>query len=126
MSQNLNVMIVDDSAITIKKITKMLNDIGHKVIHTCQTGALACSGYGQYNPDIVTMDITMPDMDGIEATQKIIEQYPEAIIIMVTAHGQEQMVIDAIEAVAKGYVLKPIKKDILADRINKVIENYMK
>ncbi|MDO9212991.1 MAG: response regulator [Methylococcales bacterium] len=121
---NLRFMVVDDSSITIKKITQLLEQIGHSVICSCKTGADALAYYQQYQPDMVTMDITMPDMDGIEATQQILNVFPEALIIMVTAHGQEQMVIESIEAGAKGYILKPIKADKLANMIAQVYEKY--
>lgn len=121
---NLRFMVVDDSSITIKKITQLLEQIGHSVICSCRTGADALAYYQQYQPDMVTMDITMPDMDGIVATQQILNVFPKALIIMVTAHGQEQMVIESIEAGAKGYILKPIKADKLADMIAQVYEKY--
>lgn len=121
---NLRFMVVDDSSITIKKITQLLEQIGHSVICSCKTGADALAYYQQYQPDMVTMDITMPDMDGIQATQQILNVFPKALIIMVTAHGQEQMVIESIEAGAKGYILKPIKADKLADMIAQVYEKY--
>jgi len=121
---NLRFMVVDDSSITIKKITQFLEQIGHSVICSCKTGADALAYYQQYQPDMVTMDITMPDMDGIIATQQILSIFPKALIIMVTAHGQEQMVIESIEAGAKGYILKPIKADKLADMITQVYEKY--
>jgi two-component system chemotaxis response regulator CheY len=121
---NLRFMVVDDSSITIKKITQLLEQIGHSVICSCKTGADALAYYQQYQPDMVTMDITMPDMDGIEATQQILNIFPKALIIMVTAHGQEQMVIESIEAGAKGYILKPIKADKLADMITRIYEKY--
>lgn len=122
----LNIMVVDDSALTIKKLTAMLAEMGHQVIHTCRTGQSAQLEYGQFNPDLVTMDITMPDMNGIEATRHIIETYPDALIVMVTSHGQEQMVLEAIEAGAKGYILKPIDKTKLEDTITKIASKYKK
>lgn len=121
---NLRFMVVDDSSITIKKITQLLEQIGHSIICSCKTGADALAYYQQYQPDMVTMDITMPDMDGIEATQQILNVFPKALIIMVTAHGQEQMVIESIEAGAKGYILKPIKADKLAEMVTQVYEKY--
>jgi two-component system chemotaxis response regulator CheY len=120
----LRIMVVDDSSITIKKLTQILEQIGHQVICSCKTGAEALAYYRQYQPDIVTMDITMPDMDGIEATRQIISVFPKALIIMVTSHGQEQMVIESIDIGAKGYVLKPIKADKLAEMVNQVYEKY--
>lgn len=121
---NLRIMVVDDSSITIKKITQILEQIGHQVICFSKTGMDALALYEQYQPDIVTMDITMPDMDGITATSTIIKKFPNALIIMITAHGQEQMVIESIDAGAKGYVLKPISPDKLQEMIFKVYDKY--
>jgi two-component system, chemotaxis family, chemotaxis protein CheY len=121
---SLRVMVVDDSSVTIKKLSQILEQIGHQVICSCKTGAEALAYYQQHQPDMVTMDITMPDMDGITATQRIIELFPNALIIMVTSHGQEQMVIESIEVGAKGYVLKPIKVDKLQEMIAQVYEKY--
>ncbi len=117
----LRFLVVDDSLLTIKRVSALLADLGHQVVGTAGTGRQAVAAYEDCKPDIVTMDITMPDMNGIEATRLIMEKYPEARIIMVTSHGQERMVIDSLAAGAKGYVLKPIKPDKLADMIGKVV-----
>lgn len=119
---SLNVMVVDDSLIMNKKLETMLQGMGHRVVHVARTGADAVRAYGACNPDLVTMDITMPDMDGIEATRRIIDRYRDARIIMVTSHGQEAMVMDALEAGAKGYVLKPVKQDRLETVIGQVLK----
>lgn len=122
--KSLRVMIVDDSALTAKKIGVMLEEAGHIVASVCESGDEAVRTYMDINPDVITMDITMLGMNGIEATKAILEKNQNAIIIMVTAHGQEQMVIDAIDAGAKGYLLKPIKPDSLIETIKKVYEKY--
>ncbi len=119
-------MIVDDSAVMIKNLTEMYKNMGHKVVYACKSGNTACLEYGNYNPDIVSMDITMPDMNGIEATRKILGQYPDAKIIMVTSHGQEELVMEAIQAGIKGYVLKPIKLEKLKEVVDRIIEKMTK
>lgn len=116
----LNILVVDDSLLTIKQLSAALTQLGHKVVKTAKNGAEALAVYEAYLPDIVTMDITMPDMDGIEATKQIVARFPDARIIMVTSHGQEAMVMDAIDAGAKGYVLKPFQADKLQRVIDKV------
>lgn len=121
---SLKVMVVEDSSITSKKLTIMLEGLGHEVVCVANSGVQAIAMFEDHRPDLVTMDITMPDMDGIEATRKILEMSPQALIIMVTSHGQEQMVMDAIDAGAKGYVLKPVKQEKLAEHINTVVERY--
>lgn len=118
----LQVLVVDDSLITVKKISSMLCLLGHKVVMTAGTGREALTAYEACKPDLVTMDITMPDMDGIEATRLIRARHPDALIIMVTSHGQEKMVLDALKAGAKGYVLKPFQQD----KLQEVIETSVK
>lgn len=118
----LRILVVDDSLITVKKLSSMLSLLGHKVVMTAGTGKEALAAYEECNPDLVTMDITMPDMDGIEATRLIRERFPDALIVMVTSHGQEKMVLDALQAGAKGYVLKPFRQD----KLHEVIEMSLK
>lgn len=124
--KSLNIMVVDDSIITIKKLTKMIEELGHSVVQVARTGKDAVEQYTLIKPDMVTMDITMPDMDGIEATKQILSKYKEALIIMVTSHGQEQMIIDAIETGALGYVMKPIKKEKLKESVDRILDKFWK
>lgn len=122
--KNLNVMVVDDSMIMIIQLTKMLNSMGHNVVVSAKSGDDAVLKYRIYQPDIVTMDITMPEMNGIDAARLILTEYPKALIIMVTSQGQEQMVVDSITIGAKGYVLKPIHSERLKDTLQQVYEKY--
>ncbi len=119
------VMVVDDSLLTSQKISQMLSQIGYEVVKVCGNGADAVFHYPLIMPDLVTMDITMPDMDGIEATKAILDFDKNARIIMVTSHGQEQMVLEALDAGAKGYVLKPFRADKLEVTIRQVLARTM-
>ncbi|MBU0632150.1 response regulator [bacterium] len=120
----LKVLIVDDSLIIRKKVSKLLENLGHEVIADAQNGQEAIDAYNAKQPDMVTMDITMPDMDGITAVKHIMKDNPEAKIIMVTSHGQEDMVIKSIQAGAVGYMLKPITEDKLAHAIGEIFIEY--
>ncbi|MBK7051177.1 MAG: response regulator [Rhodoferax sp.] len=122
---SLNILVVDDSPIITRKLTMMLELLGYKVVKTAATGTEAISAYRQCHPDVVTMDITMPEMDGIEATKRIMQEFPEARIVMVTSHGQEKMVIDALKAGAKGYVLKPFDGQKLYEAIEKACKRVV-
>ncbi|MDD2864905.1 MAG: response regulator [Methylococcales bacterium] len=115
----LTVLVVDDSPIIVKKLTVLLQTFGYKVVQTASNGKEAVAAYKQHQPDVVTMDITMPEMDGIEATQEIIGEFPDAKIVMITSHGQENMVLDALKAGAKGYVLKPFQQQKVYETIQK-------
>ncbi len=120
----LKILIVDDSLIIRKKITTIVEKLGHEVVGQAKTGREAIEIYEGAKPDLVTMDITMPDMDGITAVKHIIEMDKNAKIIMVTSHGQEDMVIDSIKAGAVGYILKPITDEKLAEIIGEVFLKY--
>ncbi|MBV1776343.1 response regulator [Burkholderiaceae bacterium DAT-1] len=113
----LRILVVDDSSLTTERISTIIETMGHEVVRVCHTGREAIDAYRELQPDMVTMDITMPDMDGVQATRLIIESFPDAKIIMVTSHGQQKMVLAAIDAGAKGYILKPVKPDKLMSTI---------
>ena len=122
----LNVLIVDDSMIIRKNLSRVVRKIGHNVVGLANSGVQAIEEYQKYKPDLVTMDITMPDMNGIEAVKHIVALDENAKIIMITSHGQEEMVIRAIQSGAMGYLLKPINEDKLIESISKIFPEYMK
>lgn len=117
----LSVMIVDDSLIMIEKLKVMVSELGHDVVRVCKDASEAIRDYPLVKPDLVTMDITMPGMDGVDAVKAIRAGYPTARFVMVTSHGQEAMVVRAIDAGALGYVLKPVSKDRLSEVINRAM-----
>ncbi len=116
----LNIMVVDDSLIIRKTLSIELEKMGHTVVAQAKSGKEAVSLYSEFMPDLVTMDITMPIMSGIEALKEIKKGYTDAKIIMVTSHGEEKLVMDAITSGAKGYILKPINQEKLGTVIGKV------
>lgn len=119
----LNIMIIDDSILIIRKIESIVTQMGHNIVCVAKTGDEAIELYDKHNPDLVTMDITMPGrLNGIEATQAICNKYKDANIIVVTSHGQENMVREALKSGAKGYILKPINEEILIKQIEKIFD----
>jgi two-component system, chemotaxis family, chemotaxis protein CheY len=120
---SLNVMIVDDSMIMAQKLKVMLSELGHQAVRICKDGEEAVRDYALVKPDVVTMDITMPGMDGIDTMIAILANYPDARFIMITSHGQEAMVVRAIDAGALGYVLKPVAKDRLAAMLTRALRH---
>lgn len=122
--KKLDIMVVDDSMIMIIQLTKMLKEMGHDVVASARTGTEAVEKYIMYKPDVITMDITMPGMNGIETAKNILEVSPDALIIMVTSQGQEQLVVDSIAIGARGYVLKPIHPEKLSETIEQVYAHY--
>jgi len=104
----------------------MIKDIlkkgGYEVVGEAEDGVKAVEKYKELKPDLVTMDITMPEMDGITAVKEIRKFDPNAVIIMCSAMGQQAMVIDAIQAGAKDFVVKPFQPDRVLEAVKKVIQ----
>ncbi|MDF2504143.1 MULTISPECIES: response regulator [Clostridium] len=115
------VLIVDDAAFMRMMIKDILEKNGFEVIGEASNGAKAVEMYKKERPDVVTMDITMPDMDGIEAVKEIKEFDPTARVIMCSAMGQQTMVMDAIKAGAKDFIVKPFQSDRVLEAIRKAI-----
>lgn len=121
----LNVLVVDDSLIMRRNISKIIESLGHRVVGEAKDGLESITLYMKFKPDLVTMDITMPEMDGITAVKELKKIDKHAKIIMVTSHGQEEMVINAIRCGASGYLLKPINVVKLRDSIRKVFPSIV-
>ena len=115
------VLIVDDATIIRLMLRKMFQKNGITVAGEAEDGDEAVRLYQAMNPDFVTMDITMPGMDGITATRQIMLTSPKARIIMVSALGQESNVREAISAGAKDFIVKPLKEDRLMSSVRRVL-----
>ncbi|WP_125152119.1 response regulator [Clostridium rectalis] len=115
------ILIVDDAAFMRMMIKDILEKNGFEVIGEANNGLKAVELYKKERPDVVTMDITMPDMDGIQAVKEIKALDPTAKIIMCSAMGQQTMVMDAIKAGAKDFIVKPFQPDRVLEAIKKVI-----
>ena len=115
------VLIVDDAAFMRMMIKDILEKNGYDVIGEASNGLVAVDLYKKEKPDVVTMDITMPDMDGIEAVKQIRAFDPNAKIIMCSAMVQQSMVMDAIKSGAKDFIVKPFQADRVLEAIKKVI-----
>lgn len=115
------VLVVDDAAFMRMMIKDILRKGGYEVVGEAEDGAKAIEKYKELQPDLVTMDITMPDMDGIAAVKEIRKIDPNALIIMCSAMGQQAMVIDAIQAGARDFVVKPFQPDRVLEAVRKVL-----
>ncbi len=107
------VLVVDDAAFMRVSIKNMLSKHNYEVVGEAENGKVALAKYLELNPDIVTMDITMPEMDGLESLKKILAVNPAANVVMVSAMGQESMVREAVLTGAKGFIVKPFKEDVI-------------
>ena len=115
------ILIVDDAAFMRMMIKDILTKNGFEVVGEAADGAQAVEKYKETSPDLVTMDITMPEMDGITALKEIKKINPNAKIIMCSAMGQQAMVIDAIQAGAKDFIVKPFQADRVIEAISKTL-----
>lgn len=115
------ILIVDDAAFMRMMIKDILSKNGYEVVGEAQDGAVAVEKYKELKPDLVTMDITMPEMDGIAALKEIKKFDANAKVIMCSAMGQQAMVIDAIQAGAKDFIVKPFQADRVIEAIKKTL-----
>ena len=115
------VLIVDDAAFMRMMIKDILEKGGFEIVGEANNGIKAVELFKKEKPDVVTMDITMPDMDGIEDVKAIKEFDPAAKIIMCSAMGQQTMVMDAIKAGAKDFIVKPFQPDRVIEAVTKVL-----
>ena len=104
------VLIVDDALFMRNLLREIFETEGWQVIAEAENGQQAVEQFAAHQPDLVTMDIVMPEMGGIDALKKIIEDYPQATIVMCSALGQESMVMEAINAGARDFIVKPFQE----------------
>jgi DNA-binding NarL/FixJ family response regulator len=117
------ILIVDDSTVMRKNLRTILTVAGHEVVAEANDGRQAFMLYLQFKPELVTMDISMPNMSGVEAVGEIIKKDPAAKIIMISALNQKQMVFEALKNGAKHYIIKPIDPTVLNSIVNSVLED---
>ncbi|MBH0229283.1 response regulator [Halobacillus yeomjeoni] len=115
------ILIVDDAAFMRMMVKDILTKNGYEIAGEAENGHDAVKLYEEQQPDLVTMDITMPEKDGITALKEIRESYPEAKVIMCSAMGQQAMVVDAIQAGAKDFIVKPFQADRVIEAIEKAL-----
>ena len=115
-----NVLIVDDAMFMRHSLRQMLEKNNYNIIGEADNGMNALIKYKQLKPDIVTMDVTMPELDGIEAVRLIKKVDPQAKIVMISAMGQESLVRDAIIAGAQGFLVKPFKEEDVVKALSKI------
>lgn len=116
-----NIMIIDDSRILRRILTATLTDAGHKVIADAGNGKEALMLLEKVTPDLITLDITMPVMDGLEALPKIKEKCPNVKVIMVSAAGQKNKVMEALKLGASDFLQKPFENDKVIEIVDKIL-----
>ncbi|OON94023.1 MAG: two-component system response regulator [Candidatus Epulonipiscioides saccharophilum] len=115
------ILIVDDAAFMRMMIKDILSKNGYEIAGEAENGQIAVAKYKELHPDLVLMDITMPEMDGIQAVKAIKAGDADAKVIMCSAMGQQAMVIEAIQAGAKDFIVKPFQADRILEAVKKVL-----
>lgn len=115
------ILIVDDSLIMRRNLKTILSEAGHTIIAEASNGAQACLEYKRHLPDLVTLDITMPFMNGVDALKKIISEHPEAKIIIISCTSNNKIILEAMQCGAENYVLKPFTVEKVIGVVNQVL-----
>ena len=124
MNDKKRVLIVDDAVVMRMMLKDILSKGGFEVVGEAPNGPEAVEKYKRLRPDIVTMDVVMPGMDGIAAVKEIVAADPAAMIVMCTSMGQETLMREALEAGAKAAITKPFRPPEILDVINKVLGEH--
>jgi len=120
-SRPIRYLLVDDSIFARKNLARMIESFGGQVAGEAGDGCTAITEYSRTQPDIVLMDITMPQMEGIEAAERIVRQAPEARIVMVSSVGYQENIIAALQKGARHFVQKPVKPEVLYEVVKYVL-----
>jgi two-component system, chemotaxis family, chemotaxis protein CheY len=116
-----SVLIADDAAFMRMMIKNILTDAGYEIAGEAENGAVAVAKYRELKPDLTTMDITMPEMDGLAALREIRSGDPGARVVMCSAMGQQSMVIESIQAGARDFIVKPFQPDRVLEAVQKAL-----
>ncbi len=116
------ILLVDDAAFMRMMVKDTLTKAGYTDLYEAADGVQAVESYAEIQPDLVIMDITMPNMDGLEALKAIKAKDPNATVVMCSAMGQESMVIEAIKSGAKDFIVKPFKPDRILKTVSSIVD----
>lgn len=116
------ILLVDDAAFMRMMVKDTLTKAGYTDLYEAADGVQAVETYTEIQPDLVIMDITMPNMDGLEALKAIKGKDPNAVVVMCSAMGQESMVIEAIKSGAKDFIVKPFKPDRILKTVSSIVD----
>lgn len=119
-NKKARVMVVDDAIFMRKMLSDILKEGGYEIVAEAANGKESVEQYSKTKPDIVTMDIIMPEMSGIDAVKEIIDKDKNAKILMVSAMGQQQLVVEAIQAGAKDFVVKPFESSRVLSAVERL------
>jgi len=116
-----NILLVDDAAFMRMMLKDILTKNGYNIVGEAENGVQAIEKFKELQPDLAILDITMPEMDGIQAAKGIKAAHPDALIIMCSAMGQQSMVVESIQAGARDFIVKPFQPNRVLEAVQKVI-----
>ena len=114
------VMVVDDSRVVQFQLQQVLSNSEYEIVTCCQNGEEAIEQYNSFNPDIVTMDILMPGIDGLEAARQILQSHPDANILMISSLAYDDTITEAKQIGAKGFIYKPFNREQVLKSMNNI------
>jgi two-component system chemotaxis response regulator CheY len=117
-----SVLIADDAAFMREMLREILNHAGYRVVAEAEDGVQAVASYREHRPDLVTLDIVMPRKSGIDTLREIREADPNACVVMCSALGQEALVMEALDAGARDYVVKPFRADQVLAAVTRAVQ----
>lgn len=117
-----SIMVVDDSRVVFTQLKKMLQGTDFEIVQFCQSGESALEAYEKCHPDIVTMDIIMPGIDGFETAKAILEKWPNAKIVMVSSLAYDETIEQAAAMGLKDFIYKPLQRDKIIEALKKVAQ----
>ncbi|MGB6431521.1 MAG: response regulator [Candidatus Acidiferrales bacterium] len=123
--QPVRYLVVDDSVFARKNLARMIEAFGGQLAGEAGDGCAAIAEYNRIKPDLVLMDITMPQMEGIEAVEQIMRQHPEARIVMVSSVGYQDNILAALQRGARHFVQKPVKPEVLYEILRYVLNDQL-
>lgn len=115
------ILIIDDSKMSRRMLRSVLEGIGHEIVGEAGNGEEGLALYKELSPEVVTMDITMPEMDGIKCLKEIMQADPEAKVLMVTAAGQASKLMEALKSGAKDFICKPYEPEQIINAVKEVL-----
>ena len=115
-------MVVDDSRVIHSQMSKILQETDFEIVQFCRDGESAVEAYGNCKPDIVTIDIIMPGMDGLETSKEILTKWPDAKILVASSLAYDETIEEAEKLGAKGFISKPLNKEEIVNALNRALE----
>lgn len=116
-------MVVDDSRVLHAQMSKLLQDTDFEIVQFCRDGESALEVYGECKPDVVTVDIIMPGMDGLETSKEILERWPDAKILVSSSLAYDETIDEAEKLGAKGFISKPLNREEVINALNQALED---